>query len=65
MISVILNVYKRPDSLDKQIESLKNQSIPIKSENIHVWYNKPENNIEQLLPSDKDVKTYQCNYNTK
>lgn len=65
MISVILNVYKRPDSLDKQIEAIKNQSIRVKSEDIHVWYNTPENGIEQLLPTDKDVKTYQCNYNTK
>jgi glycosyltransferase involved in cell wall biosynthesis len=40
MISVILNVYKRPYTLEKQIESILNQSIEIKPENIHVWYNK-------------------------
>jgi len=63
MISVILNVYKRPHTLEKQIEALKNQSIPIKSENIHVWYNR--NEIQQFLPIDKEIKTYSCNWNTK
>lgn len=65
MISVILNVYKRPYSLDKQIEAILNQSVKIEPENIHVWYNTPEVDIEQHLPSNKDVKTYRCNYNTK
>ena len=65
MISVILNVYKRPYSLDKQIEAILNQSVKVKPKNIHVWYNAPEVDIEQHLPSNKDVKTYRCNYNTK
>ena len=29
MISVILNVYKRPYSLDKQIKAIKEQSVGI------------------------------------
>ena len=41
MISVILNVYKRPYSLEKQIESILNQSVKVNPENIHVWYNTP------------------------
>ena len=63
MISVILNVYKRPHTLEKQIDAIKNQSIPIKSENIHVWYN--DGGVEQYQPIDKEIKTYNCNWNTK
>lgn len=63
MISVILNVYKRPYMLEKQIQAIKNQSISIKSENIHVWYNKSD--VAQYLPQDKEIKTYICNWNTK
>ena len=66
MISVILNVYKRPYSLEEQIRSILNQSIKIEPENIHVWYNTPEDKtIIQNLPSDLKIKTYQCNHNTK
>lgn len=63
MISVILNVYKRPYTLEKQIEAIKNQSIGIKSENIHVWYN--DGGVNQPMPIDKLIKTYKCNWNTK
>jgi len=63
MISVILNVYKRPDKLEQQIQAIKNQSIPVLSENIHVWYNNGD--VPQQLPTDKKIKTYQCNWNTK
>lgn len=64
-ISVILNVYKRPETLEKQIKALKEQSIPIKSEDIHVWFNTPAEELEQFLPDDEKVKTYECSYNTK
>ena len=63
MISVILNVYKRPYTLEKQIESILNQSIEIKPENIHVWYNKVDR-IDQPNPKDSRIKTYRCNWNT-
>lgn len=63
MISVILNVYKRPHMLEKQIEAVKNQSIPVKSENIHVWYNKTD--VAQYFPNDKAIRTYACSWNTK
>ena len=63
MISVILNVYKRPHTLEKQIEAIKNQSVPIKVENIHVWYNR--SNVAQHFPQDKNIKTYACSWNTK
>tara|TARA_R110000796_G_scaffold63162_2_gene145636 strand:+ start:9827 stop:10558 length:732 start_codon:yes stop_codon:yes gene_type:complete len=65
MISVILNVYKRPYSLEDQIKMIKAQSVEVKSENIHIWYNLPENEMEQYLPDDEKIKTYECNYNTK
>ena len=59
MISVILNVYKRPHMLEKQIRAIKAQSVEVKSENIHVWYNKSD--IAQYFPIDKDIRTYACN----
>jgi len=62
-ISVILNVYKRPHSLDKQIEAVLNQTVKIKPENIHVWFNKSD--IRQNLPINKNVKTYVTNWNSK
>lgn len=63
MISVILNVYKRSYLLEKQIESIKNQSVSIKSENIHIWYNRSDE--PQQFPEDEKIKTYICNWNTK
>lgn len=67
MISVILNVYKRPYTLEKQIEAIKNQSIKVESKDIHIWINTPEGETidKSLLPKDKDIKIYECNYNTK
>lgn len=65
MISVIFNVYKRPYSLEEQIASVKSQEgFDIKSEDIHVWYNATPG-IEQHLPKDPAINTYQCNWNTK
>lgn len=63
MISVILNVYKRPEMLERQIQAIKMQSVEIKSENIHVWFNKSD--IGQYFPVDKNIRTYVCNWNTK
>jgi len=63
-ISVILNVYKRAYTLEKQIDSILNQSVNIKPEDIHVWYNYDES-AEQFLPKNSKIKTYRCNYNTK
>lgn len=63
MISVILNVYKRPYTLEAQIDAIKNQSIEVKSEDIHVWYN--QSGLEQKNPVDEKIKTYKSNWNTK
>lgn len=62
-ISVILNVYKRPYTLEKQIESILNQTIKIEPENIHIWYN--YSGVNQSKPNNNKIKTYQCNWNTK
>ena len=64
-VSVILNVFKRPHTLESQIEAIKNQTIKVRSEDIHVWYNTPNEDIEQFLPNDDKIRTYECNYNTK
>lgn len=63
MISVVLNVYKRPERLEQQIQAIKSQSIPIKSEDIHVWYNNSD--VTQKQPQDKQIKTYVSSWNTK
>jgi len=62
-ISIILNVYKRTYTLEKQIDAIKNQSIQVPSTNIHVWYNK--SNVPQPMPQDKEIKIYKCNWNTR
>lgn len=63
MISVILNVYKRPYTLKKQIESILNQSIKVAPEDIHIWYNNSDE--IQNFPEDQRIKTYNCSWNTK
>ena len=63
MISVILNVYKRPHTLQQQIEAILNQSVKISPENIHVWYN--YSGMQQEYPHVDKIKTYRCNWNTK
>ena len=64
MISVILNVYKRPYSLEAQIEAILNQTVTVLPENIHVWYN-PADGVEQPNPKDSRIKTYRSSWNTK
>lgn len=62
-VSVILNVYKRMDTLEQQIRAIKEQSIGYDNIDIHVWYNNSD--VEQVLPIDKNIMTYQSNWNTK
>ncbi len=62
-ISVVLNVYKRPAMLEQQIQAILNQSINIHPKDIHVWYN--NSGMDQEMPKDSRIKTYQCNWNTK
>jgi hypothetical protein len=62
-ITVILNVYNRPYTLEKQIEAVKKQVIGIPDENIWIWYNKGKG--EQPLPKNPKHRTFQCNENTK
>lgn len=65
-VSVILNVYKRPYTLLKQIEAIREQTIPVEYSDIHIWINTPEDIHLDLpeLPSE-DIKVYHANYNTK
>ena len=62
-ISVILNVYKRPHTLDRQVEAVLAQSVEVLPENIHVWYN--ESGLRNPAPVNKSVKTYRSSWNTK
>jgi hypothetical protein len=49
--------------LERQIEAVLNQSIPVHPTDIHVWYN--ESGIDQPDPKDVRINTYRCNWNTK
>lgn len=62
MITVVLNCYKRPEYLEKQIESIQNQTV--KPNDIWVWYNKPENEPQYDL-SGLGVKVSTNNHNYK
>jgi glycosyltransferase involved in cell wall biosynthesis len=62
MITVILNCYKRPEYLQEQITSIREQTIP--AEDILIWYNKPENEVQFDL-SGLGCKVAMCNYNFK
>ena len=65
MISVILNVYKRPYTINTQIEAILNQSVEIKESDIHIWVNTSETPITPVELKYRGVKIYNCNYNTK
>lgn len=62
MITVILNCYKRPEYLQEQIQSIRNQTIQVN--NIWIWYNKPEDSQQYDL-SDLGCKVITCNHNFK
>lgn len=61
MISVILNVYKRNNNLERQINALINQTVQINYSDIHIWYNQSQ--LSQELPQSSDIKTYICSWN--
>lgn len=63
MISVILNVFKRPETLEEQINCILSQSIKIEPKNIHIWYNKSD--FSPVYPKIPEIKTYIANWNTK
>lgn len=59
MITVVLNVYKRPHTLLEQIEAINNQTI--KPSSIMVWVNG-----DVILPNlPKDIIVTKCNENLK
>lgn len=62
-ITVILNVYNRPHTLEPQLEAIKNQSVGIPDENIWVWYNK--GTVKQAAPKNPNHRIFVCNQNTK
>lgn len=64
MITVILNVYKRPHTLEKQIEAIKAQTVNIPDENIWIWYNQSDV-TPSIKPKNPKHKTFRCNHNFK
>lgn len=62
-VTVILNVYNRPHTLENQLKALYEQSVPIDPENIWVWYNKGSK--PQAAPKNSQHRIFVCNQNTK
>ena len=62
-VTVILNVYNRGYTLEKQLAAIKAQTYNIKDENIWIWYNKGKN--VQPLPVNSKHRTFHCSENTK
>jgi len=58
MITAILNGYNRPQNIPKQIEALRNQTIP--PTEILLWYNQGIKGQQQV---DSSIKTAYCNHN--
>ena len=62
-ITVILNCYRRPEYLEQQINSLKEQSIPI--DQIWIWVNYHEDNKDIDFSSFDVDRVVKNNYNWK
>lgn len=62
-VTVILNVYNRPHTLEDQLKALYEQSVLIAPENIWVWYNKGSK--PQAAPKNSQHRIFVCNQNTK
>lgn len=62
-ITVILNVYNRPYTLEAQLDAIKNQTVKVDDENIWIWYNKGD--AKQAAPKNPKHRIYVCNKNTK
>ena len=65
MITVILNCYNRPHTLDAQIAAIKKQTIKVPDENIWIWFNKGEVPQPYLAKIQTKHKIFVCNHNTK
>lgn len=62
MITTILNCYKRPEYLTRQIEAIRTQTIT--PHDIWIWYNKPDNGIQYDL-FNLECKVVTANHNFK
>jgi hypothetical protein len=62
-ITVILNVYNRPYTLESQLLAIKNQTVKVEDENIWVWYNR--GTVKQATPKNPAHRIFVCNQNTK
>lgn len=51
--------------LDRQIDAILGQTIPVEPHNIHVWYNWAEGFSPSPAPAEQNVKTYYSSWNTK
>jgi len=60
VITAILNGYNRPQNIPKQIEALRNQTIP--PTEILLWYNQGS---EPPFKVDSSIKAAYCNHNFK
>lgn len=62
-ITVILNCYRRPENLEEQIKSIRNQSIPVKQ--IWIWVNHHEDNADVDFSSFGVDRVIKNDYNWK
>lgn len=60
-ITAILTLYRRPQNLAKQVEAIRNQTIPPKE--IWVWINYHEDNSDLILDFISVDKVFDCNHN--
>ena len=61
-ISVILTVYKRPHTLQHQLKAIKNQTIDIADQDIHILVNNPS--TAPFFRPEPPIKYYRLNYNS-
>jgi hypothetical protein len=60
-ITAILTLYRRPQNLARQVEALRNQTVPPKE--IWVWVNYHETNAELVFDFIEVDRVFDCNHN--
>ena len=61
MITVILNGYRRPDNLNRQLEAIKSQTYP--AQEVLLWYNFPGEDIDINYEIGEKIPTAYSNHN--
>lgn len=59
-VTAILNGYKRPDNLKRQLEAIKNQTV---ESDVMLWYNNPGDDTSINYDISSEVPAAYCNHN--